>query len=91
MQEPLLSVKQVAHRLALSESSVRSMLASGLIPFTRVGTNGGRRRVSESDLADYLSRGKESPVKQKTEPVRALVKAKPRMEYATLKRFGLRV
>lgn len=91
MQEPLLSVKQVAHRLALSESSVRSMLASGLIPYTRVGRSGGRRRVSESDLAEYLSRGKESPVKQTSKPVRALVKAKPRASYAVLERFGLRV
>ena len=54
-------------------------------------TNGGRRRISESDLADYLHRSKQLAPKQKPVPVRVVVKDKPRASYATLERFGLRV
>jgi hypothetical protein len=70
------------------------MLADGLIPFTRVGRNGGRRRVSETDLADYLARSKAMPNANKPTPfvdAKVAKVVRPVVEYATLKRFGLSV
>lgn len=49
---PLLKVAEVVLRLNLKKSAVYALLASGALPHYRVG---GTIRVSEEDLAAYLS------------------------------------
>jgi excisionase family DNA binding protein len=91
MSQPLLSVKQVAIRLALSETEVRGMLCDGLIPCSRVGRNGGRRRVSEEDLSAYLQRSRELPAGQKPTPAtqkKTPSLLQPKREYSNLRAFG---
>ncbi len=52
----LLTVKNVAERLAISESLVYELLAAKQIAFHRIGKGrGGSIRISEDDLEDYLA------------------------------------
>ena len=54
---PLLTAKQVAARLSLSLTGVYALCDAGELAHNRVGAGKRKRiRVSESDLADYLSR-----------------------------------
>jgi excisionase family DNA binding protein len=61
----LLTVRQVAQRLALSESCVYAKLADGSISHYRLG---GALRVSEAQLSDFLEKTKrergESPARR---------------------------
>jgi excisionase family DNA binding protein len=48
---PLLSVPEVAERLAVSSSTVRRLIASGSLPAVRIG---GQVRVDRSELFAYV-------------------------------------
>ncbi len=48
---PLLTVAQVADRLALSTKSIRRRIAEGVLPVRRLG---GALRISEADLRRYI-------------------------------------
>jgi excisionase family DNA binding protein len=52
---PLLSVRDVAKRLSLSESTVRGFVARGKIAHRRLG---GAIRFTEEDLAEFIERCK---------------------------------
>lgn len=74
---PLLTVRQVADRLGLSQSSVYQLIESRQLAHHRLGTNKGAIRVSEADLLAYLNACRESTGTQRRKerrPVRATLK-----------------
>lgn len=52
----MLTVKQVAERLNVSETFVRALLRSGRLYYHRLGKGQGGIRISEEQLLDFLSR-----------------------------------
>lgn len=52
----LLSVKDAAAILGLSSTAIRAMCEAGELPHHRIGAQGGRIKISESDLAEYLEK-----------------------------------
>jgi excisionase family DNA binding protein len=50
----LLTVREVADRLKLSEKSVRRRIASGELPAVRLGGRGTQLRVDERELDQYV-------------------------------------
>jgi excisionase family DNA binding protein len=50
----LLTVREVADRLKLSEKSVRRRIASGELPAVRLGGRGTPLRVDERELDQYV-------------------------------------
>jgi excisionase family DNA binding protein len=50
----MLTVKQTAGRLNVSESTVYALIKNGLLRSHRVGVGRGVIRVSESAIAEYL-------------------------------------
>jgi excisionase family DNA binding protein len=50
----LLTVREVADRLKLSEKSVRRRIASGELPAVRLGGRGTKLRVDERELDQYV-------------------------------------
>ncbi len=55
----MLTVKQVAARLSISASSVYLLIENGRLAYHRLGVHRGAIRVSEEDLATYLSECRE--------------------------------
>jgi excisionase family DNA binding protein len=53
-----LTVKEVAARLGLSLTAVYALCEAGELPCHRVGLKGGRVRIPEDALAEYLERSK---------------------------------
>ena len=51
----MLSVKQAAARLNISPQSIYSLIESGRLVAHRFGMGRGAIRVSEADLADFIS------------------------------------
>jgi excisionase family DNA binding protein len=54
-ERPLLSPKDVATRLGISDRTARSMIESGALPSVKVG---GLRRVEAGAVDEYLARQK---------------------------------
>lgn len=50
----LLTVREVADRLKLSEKSVRRRIASGELPAVRLGGRGTQLRVDERELDHFI-------------------------------------
>ena len=50
----LLTVKEVAQRLAVSASCIYQLVETGKLPHHRIGVGRGAIRFSEDDIADYL-------------------------------------
>jgi excisionase family DNA binding protein len=50
----LLTVREVADRLKLSEKSVRRRIASGELPAVRLGGRGTQLRVDERELEAFI-------------------------------------
>lgn len=50
-ERPLLSIRDVAARLSVSEKTVRRLIASGELPALKVG---GRLRVDDGELRAWL-------------------------------------
>jgi excisionase family DNA binding protein len=50
----LLTVREVADRLKLSEKSVRRRIARGELPAVRLGGRGTQLRVDERELDQYV-------------------------------------
>jgi excisionase family DNA binding protein len=59
-EDKLLTTKEVAIRLSLSETEIRGMLSENVLPCIRVGRKGGRRRVLQSDLEAYIQQSKQN-------------------------------
>jgi excisionase family DNA binding protein len=51
----MLSVAEVAERLGCSPDTVQRLIAAGELPAYRIG---GRLKVNEADLAEYLNRAR---------------------------------
>lgn len=51
----MLTVKQVAQRLNVSQSCIYQLVETGRIPHHRIGLGRGAIRFTEDDLADYLA------------------------------------
>jgi len=81
----LLSLKQVAERLSISETSVKRMVASGELPYINVGASDGslrpRKRISESDLFAFLEK-RRTQKPARTAPVRRRQRIASAMEAA---------
>lgn len=58
----MLRVKEVAERLALSESKIYQLVRSGELPHYKIG---GAVRVSEEQLLDFLTASKRERVEVK--------------------------
>jgi len=56
----LLSITQVCQRLSVSRSTVYRLISSGELPTHRIGF---RLRVSEADLADYITKTRRPDVR----------------------------
>jgi excisionase family DNA binding protein len=54
-ERPLLSPKELAARLGISDRTARSMIESGALPSVKVG---GLRRVEAGAVDEYLARQK---------------------------------
>jgi excisionase family DNA binding protein len=79
---PLLSVKDVAERLAVCESLVRGWIADGSLPCYRLGRKGSRGKicVAVSDLEAFLNRQKTKepePAKASTFHINSSSQASP--------------
>jgi len=67
MNDNLLTVKEVAKRLAVSESFVYGRIADGSLKHYRLGKGQGGIRVSEEQLQEYL-KGREEGGEPRPEP-----------------------
>lgn len=52
----LLTVKQVAGLLAVSQTAVYDLCHAGILPYFKVGARGGRYRFYRDDVEKYLRR-----------------------------------
>lgn len=66
----LLTVSEVAERLALTPWSVYQMTAAGVLAVHRTGAKGRTIRIAERDLADYLQ-NRRSTTARATKPAAA--------------------
>lgn len=57
--EPLLTIRQVADHIGISEGTVRSIRASGALPIVRPSP--GTIRVRPQDLRQYIEERREAP------------------------------
>ena len=62
----LLRVDQVAEMLAVSETTVRTLLRNGAIPYVEIGSNAKRKtiRVKEAEVEAYVERQTRTGTKQ---------------------------
>jgi excisionase family DNA binding protein len=68
---PLLTASQVAERLAISTTAVRSLCDSGELPSYRIGTGKKKRyRVSPEAVEEYLERSRVAPAVEVVKPRR---------------------
>ena len=68
----LLTVRDVAELLQLSESSVYAMAATGVLPHLRVGNGRGTIRFRQEDIAQFLEscQAAQAPQPPKQRPAR---------------------
>ena len=57
----LLTVKDVASRLNVSQSCIYQLVETGKIPHHRIGVGRGAIRFTEDDIAEYLDRNRSQP------------------------------
>ncbi len=57
----LLTVKDVASRLNVSQSCIYQLVETGKIPHHRIGVGRGAIRFTEDDIAEYLSCNRSQP------------------------------
>ncbi len=50
----MLTVKQTAERLNVSQNTIYSLISNGKIPCHRIGLGRGAIRIAEADLAEFL-------------------------------------
>jgi excisionase family DNA binding protein len=50
----LLTIREAAALLRISESTIRNAIRAGLLPAFRFGLRGGRIRIARSDLQNYM-------------------------------------
>ncbi len=67
-EPPLLTVKQAAKRLAVSEKTIYAQCQSGELACHRIGLGRGTIRLSEAQLADYLANRKPEPTDERPPP-----------------------
>lgn len=54
VQQQLLTVRETAERLAISEKSVRRRIRAGVIPALRLGQKGSAIRIPADELAGWI-------------------------------------
>lgn len=72
--EPLLTVREVADLLRLSEPCVYTMVAGRRLPHLRVGNGRGSIRFSRQDIERFLENCRTSPAPKPPRPVRVPLK-----------------
>lgn len=55
MSNAMLTVREAAERLNVSEKTVRNLLSHGLMSFHRIGTGRGVIRISENAIVAHLA------------------------------------
>ena len=76
--QPLLTTEQVAHRLALSANTVRTLCDSGQLPHLRIGSGKKKEyRVDPADLDAYIEQARVKPEVPEPKPGRGQRKAIP--------------
>jgi excisionase family DNA binding protein len=58
-QHELLTIREVADELRVHPETVRSLVRSGRLKGTRLGTDRSELRVSRRDLRDFIQRGEQ--------------------------------
>lgn len=71
---PLLTVREVAQVLRLSQACVYTMVARGQLPHLRVGNGRGSIRFSREDLDRFLNTRRNEPAAPAPQPVRRPLK-----------------
>ncbi len=66
----MFTVKAVAARLACSQATVYSLIASGRLRHYRIGTGRGAIRVSEEQIAEFLSGAESRTAAAPSSPVK---------------------
>ena len=61
MTTPMLTVADVAKRLAISTDTVYDLAATGRLVGSRIGVNGGVWRFNEADVTDYVKAAQPIP------------------------------
>ena len=68
----LLTAREVAVLLKVSQTTVYDMASSGQLPYVRVGVKGGRYRFQQADIEAYLSgnrvASKPAPQRRRSQP-----------------------
>lgn len=70
----LLTVREAARRLKVSEGCIYSLIASRQLPHIRVGCGRGRIRIREDDLNGYLAERRVEKGDQTQRPPRLKLK-----------------
>jgi excisionase family DNA binding protein len=66
----VLTVKTVAEKLACSQATVYALIASGKLRHYRIGTGRGAIRVSEEQMAEFLSGAESGTAAAPARPVK---------------------
>ena len=78
MEKPLLTIREVAGLLRVSEKTVRNLINRGHLPHYRIGVGRGAIRVSEEALADHLAQSEaatqSAPKTRKNRPAKTALK-----------------
>ena len=66
-REPsFLTIREAAHVLRVSESTIRNAIGSGRLRAFRFGNRGGSIRIAQADLDDYISGAATAPLVSRT-------------------------
>jgi len=71
----LLTTKEVAAILKVSQTTIYEMAQAGQLPFVKVGARGGRYRFKQADVEEYIERSTKRPAPPSPErkrPTRAI-------------------
>jgi excisionase family DNA binding protein len=66
----MMTIKQAARRLNVSEKTVRNLIKSGRLGHHRIGAGSGVIRISEQSLAEHLAECEVRESGERTSPVR---------------------
>ena len=76
----MLTVKEVAQRLNVSQSCIYQLVETGKLPHHRIGIGRGAIRFTETDLADYLTHARQQTTGER--PVARV--ARPKLKHLKL-------
>jgi excisionase family DNA binding protein len=75
VQQQLLTVRETAERLAISEKSVRRRIRAGVIPALRLGQKGSAIRIPADELAGWIDERRTAGASSPPSPAETLPRA----------------